>query len=530
MNNYTPTWSRLQNEIVCIEQTQAESLQRQMQKKGDILQYNNNKVNLTKSQKYVQIAKGINSYRRKSFATQSETYTNPNFNRQVNFVCNTNKKTCFTTDKSDVPGPIMQLCYDESIPNLLNNSDNIQRVFKLDFQYQRPTISNVVYTYDEMKEQNIVSFDYNYDDMNETQIFLYVVDTNDNKKRINVYGQTNITIPCYMKKSCFISIEHSQEKTLSSEILVIEQPPTIDIIENNNNIIKCEVTPFINVRDITNYVVENNSYTMNNNGFDGNVFSVDIDNTSQFSLSANFNTDDSTIYKSYPITINPSVVLSVKTITLQITNLQDSIKKYDIEFNYNSPIASICNFSNISVNYTNVTHDTDDETLAIWKNTPVTPYNNNFKIYNITQDSLFYLQYIDNNIFTKSNILSVSLVPPNLTFTSYTNGKITLVINNNSPGNMLYKNNIALPNTSDITNITIDATSGDTFSYGIYPSVLSSIIKIPCSPRVKLNNVVQNDVTDNYNINIVVYYDDIIIEGLIKFVVSDIDDNIVQTE
>jgi hypothetical protein len=40
--------------------------------------------------------------------------------------------------------------------------------------------------------------------------------------------------------------------------------------------------------------------------------------------------------------------------------------------------------------------------------------------------------------------------------------------------------------------------------------------------------VVQNDVTDNYNINIVVYYDDIIIEGLIKFVVSEIDDNIVQ--
>jgi len=151
MNNYTPTWSRLQNEIVCIEQTQAESLQRQMQKKGDILQYNNNKVKLTKSQKYVQIAKGINSYRRKSFATQSETYTNPNFNSQVNFVCNTNKKTCFTTDKSDVPGPIMQLCYDESIPSLLNNPNNIQRIFELDFIYQRPTITNDIYTYDEMK-------------------------------------------------------------------------------------------------------------------------------------------------------------------------------------------------------------------------------------------------------------------------------------------------------------------------------------------------------------------------------------------
>lgn len=115
-----------------------------------------------------------------------------------------------------------------------------------------------------------------------------------------------------------------------------------------------------------------------------------------------------------------------------------------------------------------------------------------------------------------------------MTFTSYTNGKITLVMNNNSPGNMLYKNNIALPNTSDIQNITIDATSGDTFSYGIYPSILSSIIKIPCSPRVKLNNVVQNDVTNNYNINIVVYYDYIILDGKITFVVSDIDDNIVQ--
>lgn len=46
--------------------------------KGNILQYKGNSSRLTKKQKYTQLAKGFGPGRTKVFATQSETYTNPN--------------------------------------------------------------------------------------------------------------------------------------------------------------------------------------------------------------------------------------------------------------------------------------------------------------------------------------------------------------------------------------------------------------------------------------------------------------------
>ena len=46
--------------------------------KGNILQYKGNSSRLTKSQKYTQLAKGGGPNRKKVFATQSQTYSNPN--------------------------------------------------------------------------------------------------------------------------------------------------------------------------------------------------------------------------------------------------------------------------------------------------------------------------------------------------------------------------------------------------------------------------------------------------------------------
>jgi hypothetical protein len=47
-------------------------------KKGNILQYKKNSSNLTKNQRYSQIARGMWTNRTTSWATQSQTYTNPN--------------------------------------------------------------------------------------------------------------------------------------------------------------------------------------------------------------------------------------------------------------------------------------------------------------------------------------------------------------------------------------------------------------------------------------------------------------------
>jgi hypothetical protein len=46
--------------------------------KGNILQYKGNSARLTKSQKYSQLARCVGPNRTKTFATQTETYTNPN--------------------------------------------------------------------------------------------------------------------------------------------------------------------------------------------------------------------------------------------------------------------------------------------------------------------------------------------------------------------------------------------------------------------------------------------------------------------
>lgn len=56
--------------------------------KGNILQYKKNTSNLTKSQRYSQICKGMWTNRTKSYATQTQSYTNPNTSnlKQVNFI------------------------------------------------------------------------------------------------------------------------------------------------------------------------------------------------------------------------------------------------------------------------------------------------------------------------------------------------------------------------------------------------------------------------------------------------------------
>jgi len=57
-------------------------------KKGNVLQYKANSSNLTKKQRYSQIAKGMWTNRNTTWATQSETYTNPNnlSLKRVNYV------------------------------------------------------------------------------------------------------------------------------------------------------------------------------------------------------------------------------------------------------------------------------------------------------------------------------------------------------------------------------------------------------------------------------------------------------------
>lgn len=509
---HSPSWSRTETKY--IEQSEFVRQQTQMQKKGDILQYNNNNFKLTKTQKYAQLVKGINSYRRKSFATQSETYTNPEFN---NPICGP-KKSCFTTDKSDVPGTITTLCYDSSLPNTINTP----RVFEIYSLFRPPTITSINYSYDESKQLNIVSFDVNYEDINEKQIFLFVVENDGNTRRINIYGKKNISIPVFNTISCCITIDNGTTSKISSEVVYIVQPPLIDIIENNNNMLTCEIAPFINIYDLKTYNIDNTPYTINNDGYDENIFNINFDATAQYILSAKFNTDSSTLFKSYPITINPAVELKVNTITL--VDSSNNSKTYTIELSYSQHAivdkASV--YSNMALIYKNGSIDE-------WTSMKLLQNNNTILINGIVEDTKFFLQYIDNDILTKSNILDICLTPPVLTFTSYIDGKLNINMEYLGLYNLLYKNYIAVSDTMDINRLVVDAKNGDSFSYGIKPSLLSNVIKIPIAPRVRLNSVVHNVLNNNYDINFVVYYDDTIIENQTCFIISDKNGDIIKT-
>lgn len=59
----------------------------QVYKKGNVLQYKGNSSNLTKQQRYAQIARGMWTNRTTTWATQSETYSNPNTQslRRINY-------------------------------------------------------------------------------------------------------------------------------------------------------------------------------------------------------------------------------------------------------------------------------------------------------------------------------------------------------------------------------------------------------------------------------------------------------------
>jgi hypothetical protein len=183
-------WSRVENQCTFINKdssynsiyiplinqnvtpTQAAYYDKQ-QYKGNILQYKGNALGLTKNQKYAQLAKGNGPNRTKVFATQSQTYTNPNttgllrvntvsypfpnnivgepnnvagpfqYNVQSPFgcssntvkdggnlvygtyenqctgeitkICLTNENKCFPTYCSDVPGEIQDLCWNPKV-------------------------------------------------------------------------------------------------------------------------------------------------------------------------------------------------------------------------------------------------------------------------------------------------------------------------------------------------------------------------------------------------------------------------------
>jgi len=111
-------WSRVQHQCTFVDDSsyntsfdiltgktvsQAEAdYQQKMFYKGNILQHKKNSSSLTKTQKYSQICKGAWVNRTKSYATQTQTYSNPNTSnlQQVNYTSVLSNETTY------IPGPV----------------------------------------------------------------------------------------------------------------------------------------------------------------------------------------------------------------------------------------------------------------------------------------------------------------------------------------------------------------------------------------------------------------------------------------
>lgn len=120
-----PPWSRFT--LSCPDVTPEEREQLQMRRKAETLMHVSNRFQRgsTRAQKYSYVAQGFNQ-RRQTYATQTDTYTDPNTKNYpvlgrslvLPDQC-TPRVLTFPSTSSDVPGPTVPLTYDPNVP-LLN--------------------------------------------------------------------------------------------------------------------------------------------------------------------------------------------------------------------------------------------------------------------------------------------------------------------------------------------------------------------------------------------------------------------------
>lgn len=125
-NDFVPDpprlWSRFENNCnICSTGECGANGELAMRRKAEILQYNqNNKNTLTKAQKWSKISRNNGLFKKKSFATQTLTFTDPNTSTfpdvNNNIIVNCSQNNCAPTTASNVPGKIMTLCYDKNVP------------------------------------------------------------------------------------------------------------------------------------------------------------------------------------------------------------------------------------------------------------------------------------------------------------------------------------------------------------------------------------------------------------------------------
>ena len=91
-----------------------------MRRKAEIFKYKKNGANISKKQQYALIANGNGQTAKRSWGNQNTISSNPNISglpqQGTTILCSSPAIVCSPTSSSDVPGPIMNLCYDPTVP------------------------------------------------------------------------------------------------------------------------------------------------------------------------------------------------------------------------------------------------------------------------------------------------------------------------------------------------------------------------------------------------------------------------------
>ena len=92
-----------------------------MRRKVEILKYKQNNANISKSQYFALLVKGNGPYAKRAWGNQGDRGTNPNTSGLPQdgntILCNSSSNIiCNPTSSSDVPGPVMNLCYNPATP------------------------------------------------------------------------------------------------------------------------------------------------------------------------------------------------------------------------------------------------------------------------------------------------------------------------------------------------------------------------------------------------------------------------------
>ena len=103
-----------------------------MRRKAEILKYKNNSAGFTKKQMLSLAVQGNGPYAKRVWANQNTTGSNPNISglptQGTIIICNSTNVICTPTSSSDVPGPVMKLCYNRNIPLIGYGQPNRRRV------------------------------------------------------------------------------------------------------------------------------------------------------------------------------------------------------------------------------------------------------------------------------------------------------------------------------------------------------------------------------------------------------------------